>query len=36
MGQLGKLMLAAVGLAICYVVVRSVPDVAGYIKISTM
>jgi hypothetical protein len=36
MGRLGKWMLATLGLAVCYMIVKSAPDVARYIKISTM
>jgi hypothetical protein len=32
----GKLLLFTMGLAVAYVVIKSVPDIARYIKISSM
>ena len=36
MGRFGKLMLVAFGLTLGYIVIKNIPDIARYIKISTM
>ena len=36
MGKFGKLMFVAFGLTLGYIVIKNIPDIARYIKISTM